>query len=157
MSATLLQDWLDRVAALVFADDFDGWADTMGQPLLVVNPVGRSSIVTRDQLRDKFALWRSMFDTLRVTHMIRTAHDSVGLDDDRLAGTYSTDLLSNGHRVMPRFASTIILTRQDGIWRATELSSGMAPTYRHLIHTDTPPSAAGTTGPAATPTQGRDT
>ncbi len=134
MAKIMFQTWLDRVADFVFADDFESWADAMALPLLVISATDTSRIATKVLLRAKYDLWRNLFAVQRVTHMIRIAHAAAHVTDTRIAGVYSTELLSNGQRVMLPFESTMTLDWQDDRWRASALRSGMATAHRHLIH-----------------------
>ena len=138
MAQIIFQAWLDRVANHVLVDDFAGWADTMGKPIRIISPAGYSEFKDERMLREKFDQWRTLIVIQRLTNMIRVAHDVSFMTDDMIVGAYTTDLLSQGHRIMPRFESSMILSRQTGVWRATELKSGMTVAHRHLIHTNTP-------------------
>ncbi|MFT6536816.1 MAG: hypothetical protein ACJAQU_001719 [Loktanella salsilacus] len=130
----ILQTWLDEVIVQVFANDFDGWADTMACPLVTVSCQGRSVIGTRDMLREKFDQWRTLFEVQRVTDMIRVAQHATFVTEDQIHGEYTTETLSHGQRIIPGFSSTITLTLQGRRWRATELISGMTGSHRHLLH-----------------------
>ncbi len=138
MAKIIFQNWLDRVADHVFADDFASWASAWSQPLLIVSPCGNSVITSEEMLHEKFVQWRTLFAIQRVTDMIRMAHDVSFMTADMITGSYTTEILSHGQRVVPRFESTMILARRDNVWRGTELKSGMTVPHRHLIHSNTP-------------------
>ncbi|MCF7701046.1 hypothetical protein [Loktanella sp. M215] len=135
---TVFQDWLDRVAAYVVANDYDNWRTTMSCPVVVNSAAGPSEMGTEDQLREKFEQWRLQINVQRVSDLIRIAHDVQAISEDHIEGAYTMDVLSNGQRVMPRFISAATLRYQDRHWRATELNSGLAVKHRHLIHTSAP-------------------
>ena len=137
----ILQTWLDEVIVHMFADDFDAWVDTMGCPMVTVSSEGHSLISTRDMLRDKYDQWRLQFQVQRITDMIRIAKDVTFVSDTQIQGDYTTEIISHGQRVLPRFHSNITLELQGRRWRATELISGMTGSHRHLLHAKQPSNA----------------
>ena len=138
MERKLCQDWLDRVADCVFTGDVDTWTSHFSLPLSVLSDTEASSIDTIEDLTEKFETWRRTSSSYGVTSMVRTVRDVIQGDEDRIVARYDTDLLAGGKRVMPRFASVMVLERQGTRWRCTEVVTGIGATDRYLIH-DTHP------------------
>ena len=126
MPHIFFQQWLDTVGDAFFADRFDIYENAVLLPLEVENDHGVHRISDVIALREKFDAWVQMLKALRATDMIRIARDTHWLTPDRIAGTYDTEILANGQRMMDRFTSTMILDRIDDRWCATRVISGIA-------------------------------
>ncbi|MBS1303338.1 hypothetical protein [Loktanella sp. SALINAS62] len=136
MERRYFQDWLDGVIDHAHANDGAGWADRFARPTLIVSHDRRSLIETDAEFAAKFSAWRGLFRVYRVTHMLRTVTDLQPDGDARVIGTYDTDILADGKRVMPRFRSTKVLVRQGDIWRCCQLTTGMGAADGYLFHTE---------------------
>ncbi|RYH02288.1 hypothetical protein EU805_10585 [Salipiger sp. IMCC34102] len=134
MEVGLCQNWLDRVADCVFADDLDTWLDHFSLPLAILSEFQASRIETVQGLTDKFETWKRMFAASGVTQLVRTVRRVIQAGDDRIVALYDTDMLSDGKRTRPRFDSVLVLELQGNQWRCTELVTGLGAADSYLVH-----------------------
>ncbi|WP_439154230.1 hypothetical protein [Yoonia sp.] len=125
MAEIFFQQWLDEVGDAFFANQFDVYENAVTLPLEIVSDGHASQIETVDALRLKFDTWVDMLRIHRVTDMIRIADSIERVAPDMVVGNYRTEILSNGARTMPPFASAMTLQKRGNMWRATRVTTGM--------------------------------
>jgi hypothetical protein len=123
-SVTILQSWLDEVGQAVMDGDFAAYARHVGLPFANVNPVATLIVATETDLRAGFDVFVDMLRHQRVTDYIRLVSDAHTIGETMIAGSYVTNFLANGHRVVPPFTSTVVLRRnEDGLWQAATIAN----------------------------------
>lgn len=138
MAEIFFQRWLDEVGDAFFANRFDIYENAVCLPLDIVSDDQASRVVTVDALKQKFDMWVDMLRIHRVTDMIRIAEGIERVAPDTIVGNYRTEILSNGARTMPPFASSMMLQQQGNAWRATRVTTGMTREQWPLFFANTP-------------------
>jgi hypothetical protein len=141
-SVTILQSWLDEVGQAVMDGDFAAYARHVVLPFANVNPVATLIVATEAELRTGFDVFVDMLRTQRVTDYIRLVSEAHTIGEQMIAGSYVTNLLSDGKRIAPPFTSTVVLRRaQGGFWQAATIANPlMSPAWP--IHSVQPESGA---------------
>lgn len=125
MAGFIFQSWLDKVGDAFFDGRFDIYQSAVALPLEIFSDEGVKRIETADDLRAKFDAWVDLLQSQQATHMIRTASNVEWIDKATIWGDYHTDILSNGHRVMPRFSSSMVLKISGDDAQATRVITGL--------------------------------
>ncbi|MEI4486515.1 hypothetical protein V8J36_09965 [Frigidibacter sp. MR17.14] len=120
------QGWLDRVGKTFFDNDFDGYADTMILPFVMVTARQTMVIQSLDQQREGFDAFRALMDRLGATDLFRLGAGVYPVGSTILCGSYETHLLRNGQRLIEAFRSSAMLRLgDDGIWRAACIANSL--------------------------------
>ncbi len=136
-SVTILQSWLDEVGRAVMDGDFAAYARHVVLPFANVNPVATLIVATEAELRAGFEVFVDMLRHQRVTDYIRLVSEAHTIGETMIAGSYVTNFLANGHRVVPPFTSTVVLRRnEDGLWQAATIANPLlaAAWPIHRVH-----------------------
>lgn len=120
------QRWLDRVAAAFFENSFEVYRDAVILPLTVTTQKATMIVETEAELRQGFDAWADMLKAQQATDMIRTARSVEMMDDAMMFGVYDTEILAGARRVITPFTSFMLLRREDDVWRAATVTSGMS-------------------------------
>lgn len=141
-AVTILQSWLDEVGQAVMDGDFAAYARHVVLPFANVNPVATLIVTTEAELRAGFDVFVDMLRTQLVTDYIRLVSEAHTIGEYMIAGSYVTNLLSDGKRIAPPFTSTVVLRRpQVGPWQAATIANPlMSPAWP--IHSVQPESGA---------------
>lgn len=118
-----LQAWLDRMSAATLAGDWPTYAAHVSLPFRLITETGEMIVQTEPELKRGFDGFVASLRAQGVTDYVRIVLSAERPAPDRMSGTYSSHVLSQGLRVMPRFDSAVELTHQDGIWRATTIAN----------------------------------
>jgi ketosteroid isomerase-like protein len=128
-SVSILQTWLDDVGRAVLAGDYDTYLRHVVLPFANVNPVATLIVTTEAELRTGFDVFVDMLRHQRVTDYIRLVSEAHTIGEAMIAGSYVTNILANGQRVVPPFTSTVVLRRSgDGHWQAATIANPLAAT-----------------------------
>jgi hypothetical protein len=128
---SILQSWLDEVGQAVMDGDFATYARHVVLPFANVNPVATLVVTTEEELRAGFDVFCQMIHSQRVTDYIRLVSEAHTIGESIIAGSYVTNLLSNGQRLSPPFTSTVVLRRgPEGRWQAATIANPLiAPNW----------------------------
>ncbi len=118
-----LQTWLDTMSAATLAGDWRTYAAHVSLPFRLITETGDMTVHTEAELKRGFDGFVASLRAQAVSDYIRIVLSADRPAPDRMSGTYSSHILSQGLRVLPRFDSAIELAHQDGIWRATTIAN----------------------------------
>ena len=125
MALHIFQTWLDAASAAFITDRFDDYRQLVTLPLEMTSDHSTVVMSTDDMLRQVFDQYLDLMRSQHATDLIRTARDARFDAEDTVVGTYRTDILRQGQRIMDPFLSSLMLRRSAGVWRATHLTSGL--------------------------------
>ncbi|RUS58699.1 hypothetical protein EGN72_17355 [Pseudorhodobacter sp. E13] len=125
-ASTVLQTYLDHIAQAVMVNDWDTYRAGVVMPFHLVTHSANITVSTEADLRAGFDSFRQTLVVQRVTDFIRLVESAKQVDKDLISGSYTTHLLSGGHRLLDPYTSQITLRRQDGIWRAASITNALA-------------------------------
>lgn len=130
----ILQDYLDILADAVLRDDWETYASRVRLPFQLITERAAIQVLGEDELQDGFDAFVDMIRSQRVTHYVRTVTSAAQLSATAISGTYTTEILADGKRVVQPFQSRIIVRLRDGIWQATSISNNiMNPRWPVLL------------------------
>ncbi len=118
-----LQTWLDTMGAATLAGDWPTYSEHVSLPFRLTTETGDMTVHTEAELKRGFDGFVASLRAQSVSDYVRIVLSADSPAPDRLSGTYSSHILSQGLRVLPRFDSAIELAHQDGIWRATTIAN----------------------------------
>lgn len=118
-----LQTWLDTMSTATLAGDWRTYAAHVSLPFRLITETGDMTVQTEAELKRGFDGFVASLRAQAVSDYIRIVLSADRPAPDRMSGTYSSHILSQGLRVLPRFDSAIELAHQDGIWRATTIAN----------------------------------
>lgn len=152
MALQTFQTWLDAASTAFIANRFDDYRALVALPVEMASDHSTVVMTTEGMLRHVFDQYLDLIRSQQATDLIRTARDARFDGPDIITGTYRTDILRGGQRIMDPFLSSLMLRRDGGIWRATHLTSGLPPAHwRKTMQTDgTAKPITDTPGDAAT-------
>lgn len=125
-ASSILQTYLDQIARAVMTDDWETYRAGVVMPFHLVTHTANITVSTEADLRAGFYTFRQTLEMQRVTDYIRLVESAKQVDEDLITGSYTTHLLSGGHRLLDPYTSQITLRRQEGIWRAASITNALA-------------------------------
>ena len=121
----LVQQWLDQMNAAFASDDFDGFASGLHLPFVLITSEATMVQTTIDHLRQGFDGFRRLLASLHATDYIRLVETAEQITPGIIASTYETNILRNGHRLVPPFRSSVTLGLSGNGWKAHCIANGM--------------------------------
>lgn len=149
MRATkIAQDYLDEVAAIVMADDWDAYCDAISRPFLLITHTTTMSFATPDDIRGVYQDFVLLLRTQRVTDFIRLVEAAQQMDPNLISARYITHLMSGSHRILEPVRSSISLRLEGNRWRAASITNAVSNSRWPLLMPEMTPISADTTSPA---------
>lgn len=134
MQATrIAQAYLDDVAALVMADDWEAYTETISRPFMLVTHTATLTFTTPDDIRTVYDAFRSLLQTQKVTDYIRLVETAQQIDDNLISARYVTHLMTGGHRIMDPVRSSISLRLEGNRWRAASITNAVSSSRWPLL------------------------
>lgn len=145
MQATMIaQAYLDDVAAIVMADDWDAYTDAISQPFLLITHTTTMTFATPDEIRGVYRDFVLLLRTQRVTDFIRLVETAQQIDENLISARYVTHLMSGSHRIMDPVRSSISLRLEGNRWRAASITNAVSNSRWPLMMPKLPQGAADT-------------
>lgn len=127
MQATrIAQTYLDEVAALVMADDWDGYTDAICWPFLLITHETSLSFPAPEDIRPVYHDFRTLLVSQRVTDLIRLVETAQQIDDSLISARYVTHLMAGSLRIMEPVLSSISLRLEGNRWRAASITNAVS-------------------------------
>ena len=123
MSILDFQTWLDVVGQATLDGDFDRYAVYVSVPFTLITQEATLTVPDRAGLRRGFDVYHTMFRTMGVTDMVRTASGVTPMGPDLLCGNYETHILRGALAIVPPFLSSMVLRHEEGLWRAASVTN----------------------------------
>ncbi len=125
-SRAILQAYLDEVSTAVLNDDWQTYSNGIHLPCAVISHDETKIVETEEDLRAGFDDFRRTLRIQRVTDYIRLVELATMLDEDLIAGSYISHVISGGQRILAPFRSNMTLRMVGGRWCAASVSNGLA-------------------------------
>ena len=122
-SSVIAQAYLDEVAAIVMADDWEAYTHVVSRPFLLVNAATTMTFATPEDIRSVYQDFVLLLRTQRVTDFIRLVEASQQIDPCLISAQYVTHLMSGGHRILDPVRSSICLRLEGNRWRAASITN----------------------------------
>ncbi len=120
-AGAILQATLDDLGAAVMADDWAGFLRRVILPFELQTEAGKIAVQDAPELRAGYDEFQLMLRTHRVTHYLRHARRAEFDGPDRIVGSYSSDILSHGKRILPAYTSLMVIDLRGGQWCASRI------------------------------------
>jgi hypothetical protein len=133
-SAAIAQDYLDRMSAAVLAGDWITYETGVALPFCFVTAEAQIIVSTQAELRQGFDSFQGYLASQAITDLARLVSHAVRLEPTLISANYVTHMMSRATRVVPPFASHMVLRQRDGVWRCAVITNGMK-SRRWPIHT----------------------
>lgn len=117
----ILQGILDDLGCAVMTDDWQAFHRRVILPFEMVTERAEISVIDAEMLRAGYDEFQAMLRTQRVTDYIRLVEKVEEAAPDMIRGTYVTNILSNGKRILPAYRSLMELKLHDGQWRVSRI------------------------------------
>ncbi len=121
----ILQCLLDEASAAALQNRFDRFSALMGRPFVLVTECGSAVL-------DSVAAQKAWFDShirsmraQRITEVVRLATHATLMRDGLLFGTYVSQYLANGTRVIDPFESSVTMRRNAQCWQLATVSTSL--------------------------------
>lgn len=139
----ILQAYLDEVSCAVLKDDWETYRKGVHLPCAVISHTDSKIVATEDDLRAGFDDFRRTLRIQRVTDYIRLVDQATRLDENLLAGSYISHVISGGQRILAPFRSNMTLRMVEGRWCAAAVSNGLANSRWPIVRLHLPPDPEG--------------
>lgn len=126
LATAIAQAYLDEVAAIVMADDWEAYTDVISRPFLLVTHNQTLSFATPDDIRSVYLDFRQLLQTQKVTDFIRLVESARQIDTNLISARYVTHLMSGSHRLMAPVQSSISLRLEGNRWRAASITNAVS-------------------------------
>lgn len=127
MQATAIaQSYLDEVAAIVMADDWEAYCESISRPFLLITHTETLSFATPDDIRGIYDNFRLLLLGQRVTDFIRLVNSAQLIDQNLISARYVTHLMSGSLRIMEPVQSSISLRLEGNRWRAASIINAVS-------------------------------
>ncbi|MEM8554956.1 MAG: hypothetical protein AAGF71_09060 [Pseudomonadota bacterium] len=121
-----IKAYLECLAARVMDRDFDGYANMIALPIVVVTRNMRVVRTTREELRIGFDIWMRTLDTHGATALVHRLCDAERVSGGRYMVDYDTDLLRGDQWALPTFKNLLMLREEGGGLRMEQMVSGVS-------------------------------
>lgn len=134
MEATrIAQSYLDEVAAIVLANDWQAYTDCISRPFLLVTHAATLSFATPDDIRTVYDDFRTLLLSQRVTDLVRLVETAQQIDETLISARYVTHLMAGSHRIMDPVRSSISLRLEGNRWRAASITNAVSSSRWPLL------------------------
>ena len=113
--------FLADISTCLISNDFQLWAGRIALPFSIVTATGPNVSQTQDDLRSQFDLYVQACKAMNLDMVFRAPLLCEHNEDGTVIGTYRTELLCRGQRMVAPFTSSALLTHEVGIWRASAI------------------------------------
>lgn len=120
------QDFLDRMSYVLSSHDMDLARDTFALPFIAAMPDESLTATTEAELSRLCAAFRDTMLSLQVDNVIRIAKTVSHLSRTLMVCTYESHVMRGTERIVPPYASSASLRREDGHWRAYNVTNGLS-------------------------------
>jgi hypothetical protein len=125
-AAAIAQTYLDEVAAIVMADDWDSYTNTICRPFLLITHTDTMTFATPHDIRGIYQNFVLLLHTQRVTDFIRLVETADLIDQNLISARYVTHLMAGGNRIMNPVVSSISLRLEGNRWRAASITNAVS-------------------------------
>jgi hypothetical protein len=125
LAIDILQCLLDETTASALQNRFDRFSALITRPFVLVTEGGSTvldSIAAQNVWFDSYI--RSM-RAQRITEVVRLATTATLMRDGLLFGTYVSQYLANGTRVIDPFESSVTMRLNEGVWQLAAVSTSL--------------------------------
>jgi len=125
-ASAIVQTYLDEVAAIVVAGDWEAYTDVVCRPFTMITHSGTLSFATPDDIRCIYDGFRDLLRSQHVTNFIRLVDTAHQIEHDLISASYVTHLISGGTRIMDPVTSGITLRLDGNRWRAASITNALS-------------------------------
>lgn len=119
--------FLEDISECFTKRDFSQWQARIVYPFTLVTASGPLAISGDSDLRATFEMYLISYDAMRLDEMVHTPRSLQDCKDGTWIGTYETNLLSKGTRVVAPFTSSALMVREAGAFKMMSILNAYGP------------------------------
>jgi hypothetical protein len=129
----ILQSLLDETSASALHNSFERFTALIARPFVLVTERGSAVLDGAAKQRAWFDSYIVSLRAQRITDVVRLATTATLMRDGLLFGTYVSQYLANGTRVIDPFESSVTMRREGNVWQLATVSTSLPDAGWRLI------------------------
>lgn len=121
MTEDEFQRFLDAMSGCFLRNDFAAWRAVVHLPLTIVTALGSEEFHSEEALRENFDCYFRAYSIMALDEIYRRPISVELCPDGLILGTYETNLLRRGQRVVDPFKSSLLLHPEGAGYRVSSI------------------------------------